>query len=52
VRPSAADRHSYPHNAAGIATASSNAQEIRSSFFLTIYKSKVDRPPEEAQLGG
>lgn len=44
VRPSAADRHSYPHNAAGIASAS-NAQEIRSSFFLTIYKSKSVSEP-------
>ena len=50
VRPSsAADRHSYPH---GIATASTNAQEIRLNFFLSIDKSKVGRLFEEEPFDG
>lgn len=43
MRPSSAiDRHSSTH---GAVTTSPSAKEIRSSFFLAIYKGKVSRNP-------
>lgn len=51
MRPSSAtDRHSSSHGALGTVTTSPSAQEIRSSFFLTIYKGKVSRNPPRVHL--